>query len=121
MALLLLPDDWHQRRINAVLVFLVSPKATTVSDLTSKGHSYYPPTFDEKYKHKKTKRELVVNFDFIGLILLVGGLLIFLIGISWGGSYYPWKSTHVAEKEQQAAKKATKDDSSYKASFLKAE
>ena len=35
------------------------------------------------------------DFDFVGLILLVGGLLIFLMGISWGGSYYPWKSTHV--------------------------
>ncbi len=25
----------------------------------------------------------------------MGGLLIFLVGISWGGSYYAWKSTHV--------------------------
>jgi Fungal trichothecene efflux pump (TRI12) len=38
---------------------------------------------------------VIQNFDFIGLILLVGGLLIFLMGISWGGSYYPWKSVHV--------------------------
>jgi hypothetical protein len=34
------------------------------------------------------------DFDFTGLVLLVGGL-IFLIGISWGGSYYAWKSAHV--------------------------
>lgn len=58
-------------------------------------HSYFPPTFDEKYAHKKTKRQVLEDFDFIGLILLVGGLLIFLMGISWGGSYYPWKSAHV--------------------------
>jgi len=35
------------------------------------------------------------DFDLIGLVLLVGGLLIFLMGISWGGSYYAWKSPHV--------------------------
>ena len=58
-------------------------------------NSYFPPTFDDKYKHKKTKREVIKDFDFIGLILFVGGLLIFLMGISWGGSYYPWKSAHV--------------------------
>jgi hypothetical protein len=58
-------------------------------------NSYFPPTFDDKYKHKKTKRQALIDFDFIGLILLVGGLLIFLTGISWGGSLYPWKSAHV--------------------------
>ena len=58
-------------------------------------NSYFPPTFDEKYAHRKTKTQVVKDFDFVGLILLVGGLLIFLMGISWGGSYYPWKSTHV--------------------------
>jgi hypothetical protein len=42
MALLLLPDDWHQRSINAVLVFLVSPKATTLFDLTAKGKQLLP-------------------------------------------------------------------------------
>jgi hypothetical protein len=57
--------------------------------------SYYPPTFDEKYKHKRTKRQVIQDFDFVGLILLVGGLLIFLMGVSWGGQLYPWKSAHV--------------------------
>lgn len=56
---------------------------------------YFPPTFDEKYGHKKTKRQVFADFDFVGLILCTGGLLIFLMGISWGGSYYPWKSAHV--------------------------
>jgi MFS family permease len=56
---------------------------------------YFPPTFDDKYKHKKTKRQVLIDFDFVGLILLVGGMLIFLMGISWGGSLYPWKSAHV--------------------------
>jgi hypothetical protein len=38
---------------------------------------------------------VIQDFDFIGLILFSGGLLIFLMGVSWGGSYYPWKSGHV--------------------------
>jgi len=58
-------------------------------------NSYFPPTFDDKYKHKKTKRQVLIDFDFVGLILLVGGMLIFLMGISWGGSLYAWKSAHV--------------------------
>lgn len=57
--------------------------------------SYYPPSFDEKWTHKKTKRQVIRDFDFIGLILFSGGLLIFLMGVSWSGSYYPWKSAHV--------------------------
>jgi len=56
---------------------------------------YFPPTFDEKYAHRKTKRQVIRDFDFVGLILLVGGLLIFLMGVSWGGQLYPWKSAHV--------------------------
>jgi phosphoglycerol transferase MdoB-like AlkP superfamily enzyme len=57
--------------------------------------SYFPPTFDEKYAHKKTKQQVIKDFDFIGFILLVGGLLIFSMGVSWGGQLYPWKSAHV--------------------------
>ena len=57
--------------------------------------SYHPPTFDDKYRHRKTKMQVIKDFDFIGFVLFVGGLLIFLIGISWGGSLYPWKSAHV--------------------------
>jgi uncharacterized membrane protein YiaA len=29
--------------------------------------------------------EYIKNFDFVGLILFVGGLLIFLMGLSWVG------------------------------------
>jgi hypothetical protein len=57
--------------------------------------SYYPPTFTEKWANKKSRRQVILDFDYIGLILFSGGLLIFLMGVSWGGSYYPWKSAHV--------------------------
>ena len=37
----------------------------------------------------------IKNFDYVGTILYAGGLLIFLMGLSWGGSVYSWKSAHV--------------------------
>lgn len=55
---------------------------------------YHPPTF--YMKHRTTTRwAMVKNFDFVGFILFTGGLLIFLMGLSWGGTVYPWNSAHV--------------------------
>lgn len=39
--------------------------------------------------------EQIKRVDFVGVILFVAGLLLFLMGLSWGGSVYPWKSAHV--------------------------
>lgn len=33
--------------------------------------------------------------DFVGIVLFVAGLLLFLMGLSWGGQLYPWRSAHV--------------------------
>lgn len=55
---------------------------------------YFPPTFNEKYKDR-TIMEQVKDFDFIGTFLYVGGFIIFLLGLSWGGSVYPWTSPRV--------------------------
>jgi hypothetical protein len=46
-------------------------------------------------KNTKTRLELLKAFDWIGLILFMGGLVVFLIGLSWGGSVHPWKSAEV--------------------------
>jgi hypothetical protein len=35
------------------------------------------------------------DFDFVGCLLFTAGLLLFVMGLSWGGSLYPWKSGHV--------------------------
>lgn len=51
--------------------------------------SYYPPSFAEKYAHRKTKMQVLKDFDYVGVVLFTGGLLIFLMGLSWGGSLYP--------------------------------
>lgn len=55
---------------------------------------YHPPTF--KMLHRRTAAlDLVKRFDWIGLVLWAGSTLIFLMGLSWGGGLYPWKSGQV--------------------------
>jgi len=36
--------------------------------------------------------ELVKDIDYLGIFLWIVGVVNFLLGISWGGSQYPWKS-----------------------------
>lgn len=44
---------------------------------------------------KRLVGEILRNFDWVGLILYTGGLTIFLLGLNWGGSLYPWSDSHV--------------------------
>jgi MFS family permease len=54
---------------------------------------YHPPSFAEKQaEHGKTKRQLVRDFDWLGLFLFIAGCTLFIVGVSWGGSMYPWTS-----------------------------
>ncbi|KAF2692137.1 TRI12-domain-containing protein [Lentithecium fluviatile CBS 122367] len=55
---------------------------------------YFPPTFHEKFQNR-SKRQQIRGFDYLGTVLFVVGFCIFLLGLSWGGSVYPWKSAHV--------------------------
>jgi len=44
-------------------------------------------------KHAGASRlQMLKKFDFFGLFLFTGGFLIFLMGLSWGGSVHPWRS-----------------------------
>ncbi|KAJ9638512.1 hypothetical protein H2204_004282 [Knufia peltigerae] len=54
---------------------------------------YHPPTFH--MKSNRNRGEVIRHFDWIGLALFSGGLITFLLGLSWGGSAYPWKSARV--------------------------
>ncbi|ROT38299.1 MFS general substrate transporter [Sodiomyces alkalinus F11] len=55
---------------------------------------YFPPTF--RMLHGTTsKRHVAKRFDYVGLVLFLGGFLILLLGISWGGVVYPWHSPNV--------------------------
>lgn len=54
---------------------------------------YHPPSFKVKQaEHGKTKRQLLQEFDWIGLILFLAGCTLFIVGISWGGTLHPWVS-----------------------------
>ncbi|KAF2122211.1 fungal trichothecene efflux pump [Lophiotrema nucula] len=55
---------------------------------------YKPPTFHQKHPSHH-KRQFLLNFDYIGTLLFTLGLILFLMGISWGGALYPWNSAHV--------------------------
>lgn len=39
--------------------------------------------------------EQVKRMDFIGMFFFTAGLVLFLIGLGWGGNRYPWNSAHV--------------------------
>ncbi len=56
--------------------------------------SYHPPSF-KKLHTVKTRKELIVEIDFLGIFLFIVGVTLFLLGISWGGGKYPWKSAAV--------------------------
>jgi MFS family permease len=57
---------------------------------------YFPPTFEEK--HKSDNRSIMYwlkHFDWIGTAIFAAGFVVFLMGLSWGGSIYAWKSAPV--------------------------
>ncbi|KAF2397466.1 MFS general substrate transporter [Trichodelitschia bisporula] len=54
---------------------------------------YHPPAFKTKHKFDgKSKMQLLKEFDWIGLFLFIAGCTLFIVGVSWGGTLYPWKS-----------------------------
>ncbi|CAK7203070.1 hypothetical protein SEUCBS139899_005799 [Sporothrix eucalyptigena] len=55
---------------------------------------YFPPNFHQKHGTDSIMR-WVKNYDYIGMFLYLAGLLLFILGLSWGGSIYPWKSAGV--------------------------
>jgi len=55
---------------------------------------YHPPTLGMLHTKHKPKN-IVQLLDLGGIALFSIGLLIFLLGISWGGQEYPWKSGQV--------------------------
>ncbi|CAK7203588.1 hypothetical protein SEUCBS139899_006325 [Sporothrix eucalyptigena] len=55
---------------------------------------YFPPNFHMKHPGQRVLG-YIKRFDIVGLVLFVGGLLTFLMGLSWGGTLHPWKSASV--------------------------
>ncbi|OTB01318.1 hypothetical protein M426DRAFT_323587 [Hypoxylon sp. CI-4A] len=52
---------------------------------------YQPPTFDLLHE-RKTKKQLLKQLDYAGIFMWTAGLTLLLMGVSWGGTIYPWKS-----------------------------
>ncbi|OAL39423.1 hypothetical protein AYO20_01293 [Fonsecaea nubica] len=55
---------------------------------------YFPPRFETLHRNRSRWQQLL-KVDFIGMLLFSGGMLLFLLGISWGGNQYAWNSAHV--------------------------
>ncbi|ROT39089.1 MFS general substrate transporter [Sodiomyces alkalinus F11] len=57
---------------------------------------YFPPTFQKKHQSdgedKSSIWYWVRQFDYVGTFLACAGLVVFLLGLSWGGAVYPWAS-----------------------------
>lgn len=54
---------------------------------------YHPPDF-ERLHTKFSKRHVMKNLDYVGMVLFAAGLALFLTGLNWGGQLYPWTSGH---------------------------
>lgn len=49
---------------------------------------YHPPNFKQLHGNTRSMREEFRRIDFVGMFLLVSGLALFLLGVSWGQYYY---------------------------------
>lgn len=54
---------------------------------------YFPPP--RTNSQGLTRREVFSQIDFVGGALSIPGLLLFLMGLQWGGYQYSWTSPHV--------------------------
>lgn len=55
---------------------------------------YHPPTFEQLHVGK-TRMQQTKQLDWIGIFLFVAGCVLTLVGLSWGGTTYPWVSAEV--------------------------
>lgn len=55
---------------------------------------YHTPSMREKHGAKKMA-ELLKELDYVGAFHCTAGIVLLLMGISWGGRLYPWKLAQV--------------------------
>ncbi|KAE8146978.1 siderophore iron transporter [Aspergillus avenaceus] len=55
---------------------------------------YFPPGWDRKHKGE-SKLNAIKKFDYAGFVLYAAGVILVLLGLSWGGTSYAWSSSHV--------------------------
>lgn len=54
---------------------------------------YFPPP--RPNSRGLTKKQIIREIDFVGGLLSVAGMILFLAGLQWGGYQYKWTSVHV--------------------------
>lgn len=54
---------------------------------------YFPPP--RAMTVGMSRREILRRIDYVGGLLSIGGLLLFMMGVQWGGYQYKWSSPHV--------------------------
>lgn len=84
MAKLLLLSDCHQLRQYLVLVGILSYVSCkhTEPQRAFADSDQDPPTFSMLHR-KKLARDLLLHFDWIGVLLYSAGLIIFIFGLNW--------------------------------------
>ncbi|KIX97078.1 uncharacterized protein Z520_07192 [Fonsecaea multimorphosa CBS 102226] len=55
---------------------------------------YRPPSFRQLHG-TRTRMEELRRIDYVGIFLMVAGILLFLLGVSWGGQPLPWNSATI--------------------------
>ncbi|KIX97094.1 uncharacterized protein Z520_07208 [Fonsecaea multimorphosa CBS 102226] len=53
---------------------------------------YRPPNFEQLHRGTRTRMGELKRVDFLGCFLIVAGLVLFLLGVSWGGQPLSWTS-----------------------------
>ncbi|KAF5713270.1 trichothecene efflux pump [Fusarium globosum] len=56
---------------------------------------YHPPSFVQLHGTSISRKAELATIDWLGTFLLVSGLVLFLLGIAWGGQPYKWTSGRV--------------------------
>ncbi|KAL7621692.1 hypothetical protein AAE478_009019 [Parahypoxylon ruwenzoriense] len=56
---------------------------------------YFPPSFTQMHGKNVKMIDEIKKIDFAGVFLLVGGLALFLLGVSWGGQPLAWDSATI--------------------------
>ncbi|KAI1106032.1 fungal trichothecene efflux pump [Jackrogersella minutella] len=56
---------------------------------------YFPPSFTQMHGKEVKAVDEIKKIDFIGVLLLVAGLALFLLGVSWGGQPLAWNSATI--------------------------
>lgn len=65
---------------------------TGVIALTGTAIFYTPPN---KPFRDRSRRDILGELDYFGILLYTAGTTLFLLGLGWGGTSYPWASAHV--------------------------